>query len=193
MMNGYTYSDLLGRSGKPLSVKVDGKPRVFHGEPAQPARLRINGADAAPTTVVHAGDHVDFTPAVPGADCRMCAGELAQLLHTPSLTINGAAAHPEDPVPAGAVIVKTGQQRAVPAAAPAAWTGTLNGAPLSLPPKPDGAPYYLMDLLERSGIDFDHVERPVALRCNGHACTFQQALQNGDRVEITCEETMENP
>lgn len=68
MMNGYTYSDLLGRSGKPLSVKVDGKPRVFHGEPAQPARLRINGTDAAPTTVVHAGDHVDFTPAVPGAD-----------------------------------------------------------------------------------------------------------------------------
>lgn len=77
----------------------------------------------APTTVVHAGDHVDFTPAVPGADCRMCAGELAQLLHTPSLTINGAAAHPEDPVPAGAVIVKTGQQRAVPAAAPAALDG----------------------------------------------------------------------
>lgn len=198
MMNGYTYSDLLGRSGKPLSVKVDGKPRVFHGEPAQPARLRINGTDAAPTTVVHAGDHVDFTPAVPGADCRLCAGELAQLLHTPSLTINGAAAHPEDPVPAGAVIVKTGQPPAAPAAVPvsaptAAWTGTLNGTPLSLPPKPDGAPYYLMDLLERSGIDFDHVERPVVLRCNGHACTFQQTLQNGDCVEITCEETTENP
>ena len=141
---------------------------------------------------------MDFTPAVPGADCRLCAGELAQLLHTPSLTINGAAAHPEDPVPAGAVIVKTGQPPAAPAAVPvsaptAAWTGTLNGTPLSLPPKPDGAPYYLMDLLERSGIDFDHVERPVVLRYNGHACTFQQTLQNGDCVEITCEETTENP
>lgn len=209
MMNGYTYADLLGRSGKPLSIKVDGKPRVFHGDPAQPARLRINGADAAPTAVVHAGDHVDFTPAVPGADRQMTAGELSGLLHTASLTVNGTSARPEDPILPGAVIVKTGRslppEPAVPApaqvspaptvppAAPApAWTGVLNGAPLSLPPKPGGAPYYLMDLLERSGIDFDHVERPVVLRCNGQPCAFQQPLQNGDRVEIAYEETTEN-
>ena len=196
MMNGYTYTDLLGRNGKPLSIKVDGQPRVFHGEPALPAQLRINGADAGPTAVVHAGDHVDFTPATPGADCRMTAEELAKLLHTPSITVNGTVPRPEDLIPSGASIVKTGQPTkqeaaSVPAPAPArpiSWTGTLNGAPLSLPAKADGAPYYMMDLLEHSGIDFKHVERPVALRVNGQACGFQQILQNGDRAEIVCED-----
>lgn len=210
MMNGYSYTDLLGRSGKPLSVKVDGQPRVFHGEPALPAQLQINGADAGPTAVVHAGDHVDFTPAVPGADRRMTARELAQLLHTPSITVNGAVPDPEDLIPSGAAIVKTGHpvervpaKPQTPVQAPAqaptqppiqapaqasAWTGTLNGKPLSLPGKADGTPYYLMDLLEYSGIDFDHVERPVALRLNGQECKFQQVIKNGDLVEIAYED-----
>lgn len=194
MMNGYTYTDLLGRNGKPLTVKVDGQPRVFHGEPALPAQLRINGTDAAPSAVVCAGDHVDFTPAAPGADRHMTAGELAKLLHTPSIAVNGAIPGPEDPIPPGAAIVRTGHstkptsQKSPATARPAAWTGTLNGAPLSLPGKADGAPYYMMDLLERSGIDFKHVDRPVVLRINGQACGFQQVLQNGDRAEIVCED-----
>ena len=199
MMNGYTYTDLLGRSGKPLILQVDGQRRVFHGDPALPAQLRINGADAAPSAVVHAGDHVDFTPAVPGADRSMTAGELAKLLRTPSVTINGAVPDPEDPVPSGAAVVRTGTP--VPSAPPnpapapggAAWTGTLNGAPLSLPGKPDGAPYYMMDLLERSGIDFAHVEHPVALRLNGRECGFQEILKTGDRAEIICENETVKP
>lgn len=222
MMNGYTYTDLLGRNGKPLAIKVDGQPRVFHGEPATPARLQVNGKDAVPTVVIHAGDHVDFTPAKPGADCRLTAGELAKLLHTPSITVNGAVPGTEDLIPPGAAVVKTGRpespapaqapvavqpsapaeapapaQAAAPAQAPTqapapvqskGWTGTLNGRPLSLPGKPDGSPYYIMDLLERSGIDFDHLDRPVALRLNGQACGFQQILKNGDLAEIVCED-----
>lgn len=63
----------------------------------------------------------------------------------------------------------------------------LNGRPLPLPGKADGTPYYLMDLLERSGIDFKHAERPVRLTVNGADCTFQQRLNDGDRVEIQYE------
>ena len=196
MMNGYTYTDLLGRSGKPLTVKIDGQPRVFHGDPSLPAQLQINGKDAGPTAVVHAGDHVDFTPATPGADRRMTAGELIKLLHTPSITVNGTVPGPEDLIPSGAVIVKTGRPvKPAPAEAPApvraaAWTGTLNGKPFSLPGKADGAPYYMMDLLEPSGMDFEHVERPVTLRLNGQPCGFQQVLKNGDLAEIVCEDEM---
>lgn len=196
MMNGYTYTDLLGRSGKPLTVKIDGQPRVFHGDPSLPAQLQINGKDAGPTAVVHAGDHVDFTPATPGADRRMTAGELIKLLHTPSITVNGTVPGPEDLIPPGAVIVKTGRPvKPAPAEAPApvraaAWTGTLNGKPFSLPGKADGAPYYMMDLLEPSGMDFEHVERPVTLRLNGQPCGFQQVLKNGDLAEIVCEDEM---
>lgn len=64
---------------------------------------------------------------------------------------------------------------------------TLNGRTLLLPPKPEGGPYYLMDLLERSGIDFEHLDRPVRLAVNGHAGAFQQVLRPGDQVEIRYE------
>ena len=60
----------------------------------------------------------------------------------------------------------------------------LNGGRLVLPRKTDGSPYFLMDLLEHSGIDFEHLDRPVDLRVNGELGSFQQILRNGDQVEI---------
>ena len=44
-----------------------------------------------------------------------------------------------------------------------------------------------MDLLERSGIDFEHLDRPVRLAVNGQAGAFQQVLRPGDQVEIRYE------
>ena len=60
----------------------------------------------------------------------------------------------------------------------------LNGAALALPAKPDGGPYYLMDLLDRSGIDFDNLDRPVDLLVNGQNGLFTQILQNFDEIVI---------
>ena len=60
----------------------------------------------------------------------------------------------------------------------------LNGAPLVLPGKPDGAPYYLMDLLDRSGIDFGTLDGPVELRVNGEEGAFSQELRNHDNILI---------
>ena len=60
----------------------------------------------------------------------------------------------------------------------------MNGAPLVLAAKADGQPYYLMDLLQYSGIDFDHVERPVRLAVNGRDSSFQQIIMTNDRVDI---------
>lgn len=61
---------------------------------------------------------------------------------------------------------------------------TLNGEGLQLIEKEDHSPYYLMDLLERSGIDFKNLKREVVLTINGEDCTFQQPLKDGDQVEI---------
>lgn len=61
----------------------------------------------------------------------------------------------------------------------------LNGDPLVLPRKEDGAPYYLMDLLEYSGIDFEHLDRTVRLEVNGVERGFQHALKEQDSVTIT--------
>lgn len=192
MMNGYTYTDLLGRNGKALVLQVDGQRRVFHGESAQPAQLRINGADAQPSTVVQAGDHVEFVPAKAGEDRHLTAGGLAELLHAPGIAVEGRRPAPDEEIPNGAAVVIIGpasapkEEPAPPQAVPLknACTVTLNGKPVTLPPKADGTPHYVMDLLERSGIDFRHAQRPVALRVNGGECAFQQVLQEGDRVEI---------
>ena len=69
----------------------------------------------------------------------------------------------------------------------------LNGQPIKLAPKADGSPYYVMDLLERSGMDFENIQRPVSLRLNGGECLFQQVLKAGDRVEIGYEDEVRAP
>lgn len=60
----------------------------------------------------------------------------------------------------------------------------LNGKPLILPPKQDGTPYYLMDMLEYSGLDLEQLKAPVILEVNGESGAFQQELRAGDSVRI---------
>ena len=60
----------------------------------------------------------------------------------------------------------------------------LNGKPLVLPPKENGQPYYVMDLLERSGVDFEKLEGPVHLAVNGTECGFSQAVKDRDSITI---------
>ena len=76
MMNGYSSIDLLGRTGKNLSIMVDGQRMLFRGEPAVPCVLRLNGAEAAPSTVVYAGDSIEFVPAVSGAPAQRTLKDL---------------------------------------------------------------------------------------------------------------------
>ena len=76
LMNGYTYEDILGRSGKSLSATLDGRRVVLRGEPAAPAVLRLNEEDAPVTAVVHAGDQISFVPARSGADASRTLAEL---------------------------------------------------------------------------------------------------------------------
>ena len=60
----------------------------------------------------------------------------------------------------------------------------LNGEPLVLPGKPGGEPYYLMDLLDRSGIDFSKLDCPVELLVNGEEGAFACELKSNDAVII---------
>ena len=61
---------------------------------------------------------------------------------------------------------------------------TLNGEKLMLFGKPGGEPYYLMDLLKFSNLDFQNLDKPVELRVNGEPGQFQEVIKDGDRVEI---------
>lgn len=60
----------------------------------------------------------------------------------------------------------------------------LNDSPLRVPQKEDGQPYYLMDMLQYSGIDLKNPKGTVRLTVNGLPGRFQQVLKEGDRISI---------
>ncbi len=60
----------------------------------------------------------------------------------------------------------------------------LNGAPLRLSQKEDGSPYYLMDMIEYSGIDLKNPKGRINLSVNGLPGLFQQELKEGDHISI---------
>ena len=259
MMNGYVYSHILGHSGKSVTVTVEGEKKVFYGERAIPAILKLNGVDASISDTVQVGDRVDFKPAVSGQDAQPTAAEcLPDGISTEEwdICINGEIAAPETGVKNGdeisfrkrvrietaqplqtqpepeaetaptvqpAPIIQSVQAEAVPTipsaqphmpetlAAHAAQglspetpgetqqaavqtTGsmqvTLNDKPLTLPPKAGGEPYYLMDLLEFSNLDFDNLNASVSLRVNGEESGFLQEIRHHDVIEIKSDENL---
>ena len=204
MMNGYTSADLVGRTGRSLSVTVDGQRLTFRGESAAPCVLRRNGEDARPSALVYAGDSIEFPPAVPGASAQRTPGDLLGADYAGGVLINGRPASLDTPLRSGDQVVSTVSAppptEAVPEPEPVApWQGPeepsgasarrplflyLNGEPLVLPGKADGGPYFLMDLLDRSGIDFETLDVPLVLQVNGADCPFTQVLRNNDQVTI---------
>ncbi len=60
----------------------------------------------------------------------------------------------------------------------------LNGEPLFLIKKEDNTPYFLMDLVEYSGIDLQNPGGLLKLQVNGEDGSFQQELKSGDRIDI---------
>lgn len=68
MMNGYSHRDLFARKGDSLTIYIDGVKKILSGEMSSPARILVNGEEAKVTTILSAGDRVDFTPAKQGAD-----------------------------------------------------------------------------------------------------------------------------
>ncbi|MFI3254330.1 MAG: cell division FtsA domain-containing protein [Eubacteriales bacterium] len=61
---------------------------------------------------------------------------------------------------------------------------TLNGSVIQLPPKVDGSPYYLMDLLDKTDIDFRRVSKPILMLVNGQEGFFVQHLHENDNIII---------
>ena len=209
LMNGYVYADIVGKTGKSLTITLDGKRLVYRGEPAVPAVLRVNGEEAALSTVVHAGDEIHFIPATRGEDAHRTLAELLGADFYGKVMVNNVIAPMDRPLAQGDVVLTLRQappppKPEVPAApvppvhAPGAAAVPaqpaprprevhliLNGEPLVLPKKDDGSPYYLMDLLEYSGIDFEHLDRTVRLEVNGVERGFQHTLKEQDSITIS--------
>ena len=219
LMNGYTYQDMIGRSGRNLSVVLDGRRVTLRGEPAVPAVLTVNGAECAVTTMINAGDEITFIPARHGQDARKTLRELLggqpaygrvlvnnqeadldRQLETNDVILTLEKVAPESKPAAPQVKEEAPAAEAQAAESKAAEEPvkvqirkeqeplelTLNNESLVLSPKEDGQPYYLMDLLQLSGIDFEHLDRMVKLEVNGEEQGFRFVLSKGDKVDIYC-------
>lgn len=220
LMNGYTYQDMIGRTGRNLSLTLDGRRVMLRGEPAVPAILTINGAEGAIGAIVNAGDRISFTPARDGKDAAVTLGDFLSermsldgeiseetvgrvLVNNQEaaldmqlsdqdviLTLDRDPSAQTEQLAEAPVVSQKESVKDVPTTPhPVQPSGTplevlLNGEVLVLPAKEDGRPYYLMDLLQYSGIDFEHVDRPVQLIVNGEDSGFQRVLKTDDRVEI---------
>ena len=210
MMNGYSYADLIGRSGQSLSVTINGVRTLYRGEASIPAVLEINGRASAHSTVIHTGDAISFIPAIPGRAPEVTFSQAAGGDDIAAVSLlNGEHADPYQLLQTGDVIltqVTTSQDLA--ATPPLQWEGEdtpppisdgeeapnvspasshtwlLNDLPLTLPSKADGSPYYLMDMLEHSGIDFSTLDRAVVILVNGQDVPFVHPLQDGDSIVI---------
>lgn len=234
MMNGYQFRDILGRSGANVTVTVNNERRIFYGTAAQPASLLINKKEGKLSDIIHAGDIIDFIPAVHGIPAKAVLGDIEGAADAVELTINGkhaslktllkngdeilihrsntkehtitVASEPSlqespkeskepdkpkqaEPEPEPEPMPEPVEAEELPKAAPAAplvpdITFYLNDTPLHLPPKEDGTPYYLTDMVQYSGIDIQKVTGTVTLLVNGQEGLFQQSLKDGDIIYI---------
>lgn len=66
---------------------------------------------------------------------------------------------------------------------------TLNHKPLSLPPKEDGTPYFLVDMLNLVDMDLSKPEgRIIVIKVNGQDAPYLQQLAEGDDIDIHWDE-----
>ena len=104
MMNGYGFSDIMGRPGVNVAVTVNGQRKVFYGTPSEPAALSINGREGKLSQIIHAGDNIDFVPAKAGKPARACLGDIEGAATCEELMLNGSYAFLETPLKNGDVI-----------------------------------------------------------------------------------------
>lgn len=104
MMNGYSYQDMIGRSGKNIVVSVNGERTVFYGTHAEPAVLKINGREGKLSDTIHAGDEITFTPAVNGATPEAALKDIKGISSAKRVRLNGESVALSTPLKFGDVI-----------------------------------------------------------------------------------------
>ena len=105
MMNGFSFLDIMGRSGANLVVTVNSRRKVFYGTPVEPATLFINKKEGRLSEIIQAGDEIDFTPAVSGVSAKACLGDIEGAADAVELTLNGMSADLETQLKMGDAIV----------------------------------------------------------------------------------------
>lgn len=73
---GVGLTRLLGAPGEPITVKVNGKTRVFPGTTGEPARITKNGQECSLNTPISSGDVINISNPVDGTQAKVTVAEL---------------------------------------------------------------------------------------------------------------------
>ena len=151
------------------------------------AEALVNGLPAAPDRLLQTGDevrtHAVVPVAMPQAAPENVEVPFAADAGRPEMPVEHEELMPEQ----GAVTPAASDKQESMGGPGGQRMFFLNGRALVMPAKPNNEPYYLMDMLDCSGIDFEHLEKRVILQVNGAEGQFTQILQDGDAVVIRTE------
>ena len=152
------------------------------------AEALVNGLPAAPDRLLQTGDevrtHAVVPVAMPQAAPENVEVPFAADAGRPEMPVEHEELMPEQ----GAVTPAASDKQESMGVPGGQRMFFLNGRARVMPAKPNNEPYYLMDMLDCSGIDFEHLEKRVILQVNGAEGQFTQILQDGDAVVIRTED-----
>lgn len=149
----------------------------------------VNGRLSKADTALTSGDKIEV--------CTVKT--VAQLMENCQIDepiyVNGQVAPPEQILEPGDLIseeppVKKPDEKPEKVKAESANTGKvmlsfhLNGKSILLEQKESLIPYYVMDMLAHTDVDFSKPQGVIELRVNGGEAGFQTELKNGDHVDI---------
>lgn len=79
LLAGYTPDQLIGRSGKALSIYVNGAQKSIRGGFGRPAEITLNGKHAGLTSTIAPGDRIGVVKAERGKDAASTVGEQSKV------------------------------------------------------------------------------------------------------------------
>lgn len=164
LMNGYNYSQIIGKTGRRITCTVNGTKRIFKGGYSTPAYITLNGEPANISAIVSTGDHITITPAVPGEDATPHLSDAIRGYERIEVTLNG------EKVQIGTLTVVNGVE--VDVDGPICEGDVIETETVKT----------VIELLKNQMID----PRGKELRLNGELCELRDILKDGD--ELICSE-----
>ena len=199
-------------NGTPASIESEVRPGdvilitpAQNGEPASAiaadflpgdglATVLINGEVADPARPIAQGDQVVVRPLAPTPPLKPLPNDVNQThsdVQTKQAEKQSEAANAmpdptasEESEDASPIIQAPVPEQPAREEGPATLDITLNGRPLSLPLGAGQQVYFMMNLLEKAGVDPANPQGQLLMECDGEAVGFSHPLKAGAKVRI---------
>ncbi len=90
LMNGYSYNQLISRSGQSMIIELDGEKKILYGGHPNTASILLNGKESNISALIKAGDTLEFEPAVPGEDAQPTLDDVVHFEEPFTVVFNGS-------------------------------------------------------------------------------------------------------